>query len=609
MKLIELIKSKFKSKPIETSIIPFDTTKIEIPKYKELSDTEKLKVKEYQNELKIEDFSTLIRYPDEVRHKGDKLAKLLNELLYNLVKYIENLDIKKSLGRDIKIDSLEFVDYLIDTQKIKVLNQELNNLVLDTTLRIVAIREYIKKYKLINILKSKTNLSHLKNLENTMLIALMALFFEQKISNNIEFDSDSIQDNLIKLSKDANLIKNGSLRKLKYFLNINKYLLDNKIDLNKISCLINSLTKEKESEVIMKMAIIDIDISNYLNDNKDKLIDYYRRKLKNFENIIITNKSKYMYTSEINKLEFIKDIFKKELSDDEIKRLYKLKLKIDLLDINGINPFYFLRNDDKALIYQEIVREEVEQFLSLKANNKSDEARNRYLKRKILNKLEKINNDNVATRLKISSRLFKIIYMVNHPGLYQERFNVVIKDIFNFQTGHRFSVQEDLFYVYYNDDIFVDLNDALLTIDYTMLRDLEKLYLNNSIFQIDIEKIKIEFIALILILLNNKYNIDFFVSMNGDTLSIKEGVREIRSTDAVLSESDFLESYHKKIKKIRNIKHLELPNTLKVIGENTFYRFDLESILLPDSIEKIEEDAFNDETMEELRKDKVKVKK
>lgn len=364
MKLIELIKSKFKSKPIETSIIPFDTTKIEIPKYKELSDTEKLKVKEYQNELKIEDFSTLIRYPDEVRHKGDKLAKLLNELLYNLVKYIENLDIKKSLGRDIKIDSLEFVDYLIDTQKIKVLNQELNNLVLDTTLRIVAIREYIKKYKLINILKSKTNLSHLKNLENTMLIALMALFFEQKISNNIEFDSDSIQDNLIKLSKDANLIKNGSLRKLKYFLNINKYLLDNKIDLNKISCLINSLTKEKESEVIMKMAIIDIDISNYLNDNKDKLIDYYRRKLKNFENIIITNKSKYMYTSEINKLEFIKDIFKKELSDDEIKRLYKLKLKIDLLDINGINPFYFLRNDDKALIYQEIVREEVEQFLS-----------------------------------------------------------------------------------------------------------------------------------------------------------------------------------------------------------------------------------------------------
>ena len=56
MKLIQLIKSKFRSKTIETSIIPFDTTKIEIPKYKELSALEKIKVKEYQNELKIEDF-------------------------------------------------------------------------------------------------------------------------------------------------------------------------------------------------------------------------------------------------------------------------------------------------------------------------------------------------------------------------------------------------------------------------------------------------------------------------------------------------------------------------------------------------------------------------
>ena len=45
MKLIQLIKSKFRSKTIETSIIPFDTTKIEIPKYKELSALEKIKVK------------------------------------------------------------------------------------------------------------------------------------------------------------------------------------------------------------------------------------------------------------------------------------------------------------------------------------------------------------------------------------------------------------------------------------------------------------------------------------------------------------------------------------------------------------------------------------
>ena len=157
MNFLKLIKFKFKNEPIERSIILFDMSKIKIPKYKELSDLEKKKVKEDEQELKIEDFSCLMKYPTDIRIKGDNVSKLLNELLYNLTEYLENIDIKISLGRDIKTDPLELVNYLINAKKIKVLKEELNNLVSDTILKIIAVREYIKKYKLINILKSKVN--------------------------------------------------------------------------------------------------------------------------------------------------------------------------------------------------------------------------------------------------------------------------------------------------------------------------------------------------------------------------------------------------------------------------------------------------------------------
>ena len=296
-------------------------------------------------------------------------------------------------------------------------------------------------------------------------------------------------------------------------------------------------------------------------------------------------------------------------------RLYKIKLRIDLLDIYpNINLFRYLKNSEEIIIYDEIIKEEINQFLSLKASNKKDEARNKYLKKKIQTSLEKIakeNKDNLGLQLMLSTRFIEIIYMVNHSGYYQELFNVKITDTFNLRNGHRYSFQEDTFYVLYNDDVFVNLEDKPLIIDYTMLRDLEKLYLTDYIFKIDIEKVQVHIIALILILLNYQYNIDFLVSANHDTLTFSEGIREIRATDAILYESDFLEPYHnkKRYMLIVNIKHINLPSTLKVIGENTFYRFDLKDVILPDSVEEIERQAFNEEIMKKIENSKIKVKR
>ncbi len=621
MNLLKLIKSKFKNEPIERSIILFDMSKIEIPKYRELSDLEKNKVKEYEQELKIEDFNCLMKYPTDIRIKGDNISKLLNELLYNLTKYLENIDIKISLGREIQTDPLELVNYLINAKKIKVLKEELNNLVLDTTLKIIAVREYIKKYKLINILKYKINdITHLKNLENTLIVSLIALKSEQMINKNVSVQSDDISSSLTKLAnlnKYSYLIKNGCIRKLKYLEKINKYVMNNELDLDNISSLINNLTLNREEEVLTKLAKMEIEIDNYIKNNKDKLINYLKEELNALEESKITHENIYDCENKINKLIFIKNLFKQDISYEDIKRLYKIKFRIVLMnDKNTLNPFYFFDSLEEVLMFDEIVRDEVNTFLSLRENdinNIKEELVNRYLVRIIqrkFNKISKDNKDDIPNKIRASAYLIEIIYMVNHPGYYQEIFNKFIRKMVD-NDEDRTVVKYDMFYVLYDDKIYTDLNGDCLYLDETVLIILKKIY--EKIYYLDKEEffdLEKEFIALLLILLNNKYRIENLASIHGDTLSFREGVTEIRGTEAIIGEADFILYMTENTKYMRSIKHINLPSTLKVIGENTFYRYDLETVDLPDNLERIEEFAFDMKIMEKLRSEgKFKVKR
>ena len=200
--------------------------------------------------------------------------------------------------------------------------------------------------------------------------------------------------------------------------------------------------------------------------------------------------------------------------------------------------------------------------------------------------------------------------MVNHPGYYQEIFNKFIREMVD-NDEDRKVVKYGMFYVSYDDKIYMDLNGDCLYLDETVLIFLKKIY--EKIYYLDKEEffdLKKEFIALLLILLNNKYRIENLASIHGDTLSFREGVTEIRGTEAIVGEADFVLYMTDNARYMRSIKHINLPSTLKVIGENTFYRYDLENVLLPDNLERIEDFAFDIKMMEKLRSEgKIKVKR
>ena len=90
MRLIDKIKSILKKKTTilkttdNESIVSYDTSAIEIPKYSQLSKESKNKVNEYIKEINIEDLNNLIAYSEQLYKDAQDNTELLLKLFFKI---------------------------------------------------------------------------------------------------------------------------------------------------------------------------------------------------------------------------------------------------------------------------------------------------------------------------------------------------------------------------------------------------------------------------------------------------------------------------------------------------------------------------------------------
>ena len=211
MNILTKIINKFKVKKViseEQSLVSLDSRIIYLPNYQDLTLEDKIKVDNYKKEININNFDTLINYTNGLREKGKNETRLLINLIYELEQVLESLTIKKDLGKEIKINQYELVDYEIKLAKIISLNNILKEKRKELELRLLGLLKYKEEYQKHNLkhnieylgifrrdkkLKREMEERGLRNLENTLRVAIIAL------DSNLEISRDSIEkaNNLI----------------------------------------------------------------------------------------------------------------------------------------------------------------------------------------------------------------------------------------------------------------------------------------------------------------------------------------------------------------------------------------------------------------------------
>ena len=593
MKILEKFINKFKGKKIileEHNIVTLADKPIYLPNYQELTIEDKTKIDNYKKEININNFDTLISYTNELRDKSKDITNLLIKFLYELEQVSESLAIKKDLGKDIKINQYELVDYEIKYAKITSLNNILKEKRKELELKLLGVLKYKEEYQRHNVkhnieylgilgrdkkLKREMEEIGLRNLENTLKVAINALDYNLEVSRNSVETARILIDSLkayIKKQKDYYSLRDKKYYdKLEFYKNINELIFENKLigiyDLNKILCDNHLIYHDI---LPFKLANIEVQIDLAKEKYKDKFIKYFREQYNNILNIPNTLDNVDSLVKKINELLVIQEVYQEDISRELRNKLYEMKfLLLSKKFIENHRTKYEYINYEEKKYYSEIIKREYKKFIKLNSDIVN------FIKYKIELLLGNNSLENVL--LETYPSYLKTILLVNYSYYYREFFKDYIK---NYNTK--------LFDIEYDDNLgdnqkLIINNQTKESILYKH-NFLRRFIHKSSMFyenEYDIGDLYEDFAIDIIYSCRKYISADKLITIKNGTLTFAPGITKIIAN-------------HMNSSNIKSIKHIKFPNSLKEIGANVFEGFDnLQELNCPQELEIINHNAFS----------------
>ena len=451
MKILDKLINKLKAKKInseEHGVVTFADKTIYLPNYQELMQEDKIKVDNYKEEININNFDTLINYTNELRDKSKDITNLLIKFLYELEQVSESLEIKKDLGREAKIDQYELVDYEIKYAKITSLNNILNEKKKELELKLLGLLKYKEEYQRHNLkhnieylgifgrdkkLKQEMEERGLRNLENTLKVAIIALDYNLEVSRNSVLTANRLINSLetyLKKQIDYYAIRDKKFYdKLDFYKKVNELIFENKLmginNLNKILC--NNHLIYHDTLPFM-LADIEVQIDLEKDKYKDKFIKYFNEQYNNILNIPNTLDNVDELVKRINELLVVQEVYQEDISRELRNNLYEMKF---LLLSKKFIKYHNAKCETKykyeyeyttyveKKYYSDIIKREYEKFIKLNSNTA------KFIKDNIEWLLKNNSLSNIL--LKTHPNYLKIILLVNYPYYFKEFFDGYIE--------------------------------------------------------------------------------------------------------------------------------------------------------------------------------------
>ncbi len=595
MNILTKIINKLKVKKVvseEQSIVSLDSKIIYLPDYQDLTLEDKIKVDNYKKEININNFDTLINYTNELREKGKNETGLLINFLYELEQVLESLTIKKDLGKEIKINQYELVDYEIKLAKIISLNNILKEKRKELELRLLGLLKYKEEYQKHNLkhnieylgifgrdkkLKREMEERGLRNLENTLRVAIIALDSNLEISrNSIEKANNLITDLKTYESKKINYYSIRDTKfydKLSFYKATNELIFENKLKgIEDLDIIMRDNHLSYNDIIPFKLAYVELQIDLEKDKYKDKFINYFKNQYNEILNTPNTLDNVNNLIKKINELLVIQELYQEDISKYLRNKLYEMKFFLLSKKFISDAKIEYTTYEEKKY-YLDIIKNEYKQFRKLN----SDTAK--FIKDNIEWLLKNNSLSNIL--LKTHPNYLKIILLVNYPSYFKEFFDSYIE-----------SSKARWFDIEYDSNLG---NNRSLIIDN---KSKEYLLKNHKNIKLDKQKIdgnwyyrpKYDFLsdfnlyrrfALDIIYTCKKYIlIDDLITIKNDTLTFAEGITKITFNHM---------SYQSK----KLIKHIKFPESLREIGDFAFEGFkNLEEVNCPPLLEVIDFNAF-----------------
>ena len=138
--LKKLLKKKNLSNTNTSDISIIDTSFISVPNLSELSDENRLLVEKYLQELKYNDYESILKYSDDLLNKSNKEIEFFMVSLNQILK-----DISSVIN---KINKENYFKLLLSKEEIKQSVDEFYKIIDEAKLRLIALDTYIKKEEL-----------------------------------------------------------------------------------------------------------------------------------------------------------------------------------------------------------------------------------------------------------------------------------------------------------------------------------------------------------------------------------------------------------------------------------------------------------------------------
>ena len=540
------------------------------------------KVIRKQSSNDIVSLNNLIQVPDRSYYINDNYKiSLINEykenyfnLLSNKTILFKNLEVKKlqsDMNRSIDLLLYNFIsndeltkysqeELLILTTKLKIYLSDINSIETETILRLIALKELLENKKISH--KNKLIIiDEINMLSNTLII-----FNGQRQAITREIDS------IFKIIELDKFVIDNDLIKEKYN-NVLKYSADN----------VSIKNYENIDNLILKIAVIEKDLESYVYNHK-KDIKKYIFELDEIDNIEKNEQNKKYLLDKIleieNKILLFKEYGNNIVTEEYLKKLYKVKFDILVSDINHQIESPINELDGGIEYYKEIIFNKIQNII--KGNNQefnktfsSDMNKALFIMKDYYT--SNFGRYNLEDVLSDKIMLGLLLCFDKEDGFSNMLNENIIRTYLQDTKCNRYEKGINRKNIKWEDNIplksvfmlFDCSNDWLYDLyQLTVDKDDKIMYLPEGLISIDFDKF------------------DYYHDSND---SMKKFKKQDDKTIIVLPST---------MKKItggfldNNFKEIYLNQGLEEVGEYVFHGFDGEEIYIPDSVKKISKNAF-----------------
>jgi len=414
MGLLSKLKTMFnKNKQIntkDTTIVPYDTSLVILPQYKELSKEEQEEVEKYKQEIKSGDVSSLTLYAGKLSEYANVNVTLLTKVYFKLTNQpadwqLEKMDLEEIMRMrlEAKVNIEELHIYLAGLKK---LEQE-------SILRAVAVEEVRKqenkrKFEFLGLFSQaermhrKNQLEQISSAKERMLITIKTMEqLMQAVNNTIENEEkietaidvynvvlkSKMEKGISKTGKNISSVdivrsmgadfllpylmesarKNALIQKLEETSELAELIFQEKEGiLNSQEIKDHTDTDETEVRFVKELARMQRKITVYAYTHKQD-VGKLREQLDNIIKIHVTPENKEQLLKRISNIQRLYQIFQETIKEEDLERLYKVKFAILVGDINRRedNPIEQVKDKQELEYYAKIVESKIEKILLL----------------------------------------------------------------------------------------------------------------------------------------------------------------------------------------------------------------------------------------------------